>query len=65
MRCVAIDPGERFADVVELLRRLEGGAAVERIAMRPVPLAQRNPARFWQLVSALLAAALIFSQLHR
>ncbi len=65
MRCVAIDPGERFGDVVELLRRLEGGAAVARVAMRPVPLMQRNPVRFWQVVSALLLAALIVSQLHR
>jgi hypothetical protein len=61
---VAIDPGERFADVVELLRRLEGGAAVERVALRPVPLMQRNPVRFWQVVSALLLLALICSHLQ-
>lgn len=65
MRCVAIDPGERFGDVVELLRRLEGGAAVERVALRPLPLAQRHPVRFWQVVSALLFAALIAALMHR
>ncbi len=63
MRCVAIHPGDRFSDVVDLLRQLEGGAAVERVAMRPVPLAQRNPVRFWQVVSALLLVALIVSHL--
>ena len=65
MRCVAIDPRERFGDVVELLRALEGGAAVERVAVRPVPLMQRNPVLFWQVVSALLLAALIVAQLRR
>ena len=64
MRCVAIDPAERFGDVVELLRRLEGGAAVERVALRPVPLMQRNPVRFWQVVAALLLFALIASHLQ-
>lgn len=64
MRCVAVDPAERFGDVVELLRRLEGGAAVARVALRPVPLVERHPVRFWQIVAALLAAALIGSHLH-
>ncbi len=64
LRCVAVDPGERFADVVELLRRLEGGAAVARVALRPVPLAQRHPVRFWQVVAALLLAALIISHVQ-
>ncbi len=64
LRCVAVDPAERFTDVVELLRRLEGGAAVARVALRPVPLMQRNPVRFWQVVAALLLAALIISHLQ-
>lgn len=59
MRCVAIDPDERFGDTVELLRTLEGGAAVARVNQRFVPLIERNPARFWQLISLILFIALI------
>ncbi len=59
MRCVAVDPGERFADVVELLRALEGGAAVARNRLKPLPLIERHPVRFWQGLCALLAVALI------
>lgn len=59
MRCVAIDPDERFGDTVELLRTLEGGAAVARVNQRFVPLIERDPARFWQLISLILFIALI------
>ncbi|WP_206239706.1 bifunctional protein-serine/threonine kinase/phosphatase [Novosphingobium terrae] len=61
MRCVAIEPGERFGDVVDLLRALEGGAAVERRPMRPLPLIERYPVRFWQAVSLVLLIALVAS----
>ncbi len=61
MRAVAVDPDERFGDVVELLRALEGGAAVARANRNFVPLIERNPARFWQVVSLLLLIALIVS----
>lgn len=59
MRCVAIDPDERFGDAIELLRALEGGAAVARVNQNFVPLIERNPARFWQMVSFILLVALI------
>ena len=59
MRSVAVAPNDRFGDVVELLRALEGGAAVARIDPRRAPLIERNPVRFWQLVSLILAAVLI------
>lgn len=59
MRAVAIDPAERFGDVVELLRALEGGAAVPRQNLRAVPLIERDPVRFWQAVSLLLFVALV------
>jgi serine/threonine protein phosphatase PrpC len=59
MRAVAVDPDERFGDAVELLRALEGGAAVERVDIRYVPLIERDPARFWQIVSTLLFIALM------
>jgi serine/threonine protein phosphatase PrpC len=59
MRSVAIDPSERFGDTVELLRALEGGASVARTTLHKAPLIERDPVRFWQCVSLLLAAALI------
>lgn len=59
MRCVAVDPAERFGDTVELLRALEGGAAVVRVSLNKAPLIERNPVRFWQSVALLLAVALV------
>lgn len=53
------DPAERFGDVIELLRALEGGGALKLGPSRPLPLVVRHPVRFWQTVSVLLAAALI------
>ena len=49
----------RFGDMIELLRALEGGGAIRTAPRRPMPLIERHPVRFWQLISALLAAALI------
>lgn len=54
------DPGARFNDVVELLQALEGGGRLLR-PQRGRPLIERNPERFWQAVSALLALGLILS----
>ncbi len=59
LRCVAMDPAARFGDAIELLRALESGAAVPRTSLRPLPLIERNPVRFWQVIAGLLAAALI------
>ena len=59
MRSVSIEPEERYGDAIELLRALEGGAAVARVKQNFVPLIERNPARFWQMVSLMLLAALI------
>lgn len=60
-RCVSIDPEERFGDAIELLRALEGGAAVARVNQHFIPLIERNPVRFWQLVSLVLLIVLIVS----
>lgn len=59
-RAVAVEPRERQADVIELGFELEHGSlrAVPQ-AMEPLPLYQRNPVRFWQVVSALLLIALL------
>jgi len=59
MRAVAVDPEARFGDIIELLRALEGGAAVERKPLRAKPLIERHPVVFWKMVSAMLFAALI------
>jgi serine/threonine protein phosphatase PrpC len=59
MRSIAIQPQDRFGDVVELLRALEGGAAVARVNNRSIPMIERNPVRFWQIVSLVLGVALI------
>ncbi|MES2492920.1 MAG: bifunctional protein-serine/threonine kinase/phosphatase [Pseudomonadota bacterium] len=50
---------DRFGDVIELLRVLEGGGGLGTGRMRAKPLIERNPVLFWQGTSALLAAALI------
>ena len=59
LRAVAIMPQDRFGDVVELLRALEGGAAVERAPLRRPALIERHPVAFWKGVSALLFVALL------
>jgi serine/threonine protein phosphatase PrpC len=59
LRAVAINPADRFGDLIELLRAVEGGAAVARIPRKRAPLIERNPLRFWQLLSMILAIALI------
>ena len=64
MRTVAVDPADRFGDIVGLLRALEGGAAVARTSQRPIPLIERNPVRFWQVVSLLLAISLAVALAH-
>jgi serine/threonine protein phosphatase PrpC len=56
------DRDARFADVVELLRALEGGGPMLKVAkLRGRPLIERDPERFWQIVSTVLAIALIVS----
>jgi len=59
------DRDARFGDVIELLRALEGGGSLELGPRRKLPLIERNPERFWQVVSALLCAGLIASLLLR
>lgn len=59
------DREDRFGDVIELLRGLEGGGALELGPKRRLPLIERNPVRFWQGLSALLAAALTAALLLR
>jgi serine/threonine protein phosphatase PrpC len=61
-RAIAVDPAERFHDMVDFAVEMEAGPA--RVAVpsyRPQTFYERSPVRFWQGVSALLAIALILS----
>jgi hypothetical protein len=59
-KATAVDKSRRFADSMEMAFELENGLAQggKRVHDR-VPLYHRNPVRFWQVVSALLALALL------
>jgi serine/threonine protein phosphatase PrpC len=62
LRAVAADPNARFGDVLELSMELE--SSMERgvpVLIRRLSLYERNPLRFWQTVSALLAILLLVS----
>jgi serine/threonine protein phosphatase PrpC len=64
-RAIAIDRKERFADVIEFGFELEHGSlrAQPQVIERP-SLYERNPVRFWQVVSALLLIALLVALAH-
>jgi serine/threonine protein kinase len=60
-RCLAPSPDQRFADVLELAQELESGPGAVPLSRRPRPLYQRDPVRFWQVISFLLAAGWLAS----
>jgi serine/threonine protein phosphatase PrpC len=65
-RAIAADPAERFHDMTEFAVEMEAGPSRAPIAVqRPRTLYERNPVRFWQVVAALLACALLLSMLMR
>ncbi len=62
MRMLSTDRQARFGDVVELSMELE--SSLDRgvpVVLRQLSLYERNPLRFWQAVSALLAILLLVS----
>jgi serine/threonine protein phosphatase PrpC len=64
-RAIAIDPPERFRDMIEFAVEMETGPARATLAVRrPQTLYERNPLRFWQGVAALLALALLLALLR-
>jgi serine/threonine protein phosphatase PrpC len=64
-RAIAIDPAERFQNVMEFAAEMEAGPARAPVAKpRPMTLYERSPLRFWQGVVALLALALLLSLLR-
>jgi len=64
-RAITVDRRERFADAIEFGFELEHGSlrAVPQAVERP-SLYDRNPVRFWQVVSALLLVALLVALAH-
>jgi serine/threonine protein kinase len=64
-RAIAIDPAERFHNMMEFAAEMEAGPARPPATMRrPLTLYERAPVRFWQGVAALLALALLLSLLR-
>ncbi|HJW80756.1 MAG TPA: hypothetical protein VJ396_00805, partial [Acidiferrobacterales bacterium] len=61
-RATAIEPAERYGDAMELVFEFEHNLAHgPRVLTRHTSLYERNPLRFWQVVSLLLLFALIWS----
>jgi serine/threonine protein phosphatase PrpC len=59
-RAIAIDPAERFRDMGEFAAEMEAGPARSQVmTRRPLTLYERAPLRFWQVLAALLALALV------
>jgi serine/threonine protein phosphatase PrpC len=59
-RAIAIDPTERFRDMMEFAAEMETGPArAPPTIRRPRTLYERAPLQFWQGVAALLALALL------
>ena len=57
---MAVAPGERFGDVLELAQALEHGLARGApIRIPPGSLYERDPLCFWQAIAALLTLALL------
>lgn len=65
LTAIEVDRDARFGDVIEMLRALEGGGALNHGPKRFVPLVERNPVLFWQLVSIALGVALVASLVAR
>ena len=53
------DPFKRFEDTAEFVHALSQPAPESRAARAHVPLAERNPLRFWKGLSLLLAVACV------
>ena len=62
-RSLAVDPGDRYGDVLELAFELENRVAADAVPHQPHrrSLYDRNPLLFWKLASAALALALLIS----
>ncbi len=65
-RATAVDPAQRFGDAMELAIELEHNLAhAPRIVIQRRSLYERNPMRFWKIISLLLFVALLVSLILR
>jgi serine/threonine protein phosphatase PrpC len=63
-RAVAVERRERMADAIEFALELENGLERgEPVSPRRVPLYDRNPVRFWQIVSVALVLTLLLTNI--
>jgi hypothetical protein len=61
-RAIAVNPSNRYEDVLEFMFELEHGAdRASPITTNRLPLYDRNPLLFWKIVAALLALLLLLS----
>ena len=60
-RTLQVDPGERFADVDELVHVLESGERLAAPQREPQGLIERHPVRFWQGLCLILLVCLLIS----
>lgn len=64
-RAIAVNPRDRYRDVMEFMQEFEAGPSRAVLAKpRARTLYERNPIRFWQVISALLAIGLALSLLR-
>ena len=65
MRAISVEPRERHADAIEFTFELEHGSLrAQPHEVEPPSLYERNPVRFWQVVSTLLFVALLIALAH-
>jgi serine/threonine protein phosphatase PrpC len=61
-RAIAVDPNDRYEDVLEFMFELEHGAErASPIHIQHKPLYERNPLLFWKVISAVLAVLFALS----
>ncbi|MEK6748271.1 MAG: bifunctional protein-serine/threonine kinase/phosphatase [Pseudomonadota bacterium] len=61
-RATAVDPAQRYADTMEFAFELENAALKgAQLRVRHSPLIERDPVRFWQVISAILLLMLILA----
>jgi serine/threonine protein kinase len=62
-KATSLDPTRRYAEPAELAHALRHPDAAWLRRARP-PLLERDPVRFWQMISAILLVALLFALAH-